>query len=571
MHAPSRVARRPLIRALCIFLGISQFAIPSWAQLPATTAIDEYVNEVDDSYRWKIVATKETEFGSLITVDMVSQNWLTSEEVNRTEWQHWLQIAIPKKPASDIGMLMIGGGKNDGRLPGEPSPELQKIAMATNTVVAELKMVPNQPLVFHSDGVERKEDDLIGYTWDQYLQSGEARWLARNAMVKSAVRAMDTLTAVTSQVREGHKLTKFVVAGASKRGWTTWLTGAIDPRVVAIVPIVIDVLNTDASMKHHFAAYGYWAPAIGNYVQHQIMERLDHPRLQQLYQLVDPYYYRHRLTMPKLILNAAGDQFFLPDSSRFYWDELQGEKLLRYVPNTDHSMRDSDAFQTLAAFYARIVSGAELPEVTWSNRQGSLVAKSSIPADEVRVWTADNPEARDFRLETLGKKYTSVALEALNSGEYQVPLANPKQGWRAHFIEFTFDSAGAFPLKLTTGVVITPYSLPYKSKSPSESPSVTIKARFEQETLAARVLEVAEAIFPKEVSDASLKTKRIGDTVYLNWASENSRPEAEKVLGWLRQQKAVQLNVQLESGSDITTLPELMEAETEDAAKPASP
>jgi PhoPQ-activated pathogenicity-related protein len=555
MESASSGMVRTLGQSLCVSLWMLFVASSCLAQLPATTAIDEYVNQVDDSYRWEIVETKQNDFGSLITVDMVSQNWLTAEDVNRTEWQHWLQIAVPRKPASDIGLLMIGGGKNDGRQPGEPSAELQKIAMATNTVVAELRMVPNQPLIFHEDGVNRTEDDLIGYTWDQFLKTGETRWLARNAMIKSAVRAMDTLTAVTSTVRDGHKLDKFVVAGASKRGWTTWLTGAIDPRVVAIVPIVIDVLNTDASMKHHFAAYGYWAPAIGNYVQHRIMERLDHPRLQELYQLVDPYFYRHRLTMPKLVLNAAGDQFFLPDSSQFYWDELQGEKLLRYVPNTDHSMRESDAFQTLAAFYARILSGAKLPKVTWANRLGRLSAKSSMPADEVRVWTADNPETRDFRVETLGKKYTSTILEPSDNGEYQVFLSDPQTGWRAHFIEFTFDSKSAFPLKLTTGVFVTPDRLPYKAKSPSQPPSVTIRASFQEAEQAAKILQVTKSVFPEKVSEAPLQTKRIRETIYLNWASKDTRQEAEKVLSWLEQQKAAQINVQLESGNGITTLP----------------
>ncbi len=121
--------------------------------------------------------------------------------------------------------------------------------------------------------------------------------------------------------------------GDPSEGWTTWLTGALDKRVVAIAPIVIDVLNVRKSMEHHFAAYGFWAPSVGDYVAHSLMQRMEHPRIQELYQLVDPYYYRHRLTMPKFVLNAAGDQFFLPDSSQFYWNDLRGEKYLRYVPN----------------------------------------------------------------------------------------------------------------------------------------------------------------------------------------------------------------------------------------------
>ena len=51
--------------------------------------------------------------------------------------------------------------------------------------------------------------------------------------------------------------------------------------------------------------------------------------------------------MPKFIMNASGDQFFLPDSSQFYFDDLTGDKYLRYVPNADHWLDDTDARREL--------------------------------------------------------------------------------------------------------------------------------------------------------------------------------------------------------------------------------
>jgi len=36
---------------------------------------------------------------------------------------------------------------------------------------------------------------------------------------------------------------KFVATGASKRGWTSLLITAVDPRVVANIPIVYDLIN----------------------------------------------------------------------------------------------------------------------------------------------------------------------------------------------------------------------------------------------------------------------------------------------------------------------------------------
>jgi PhoPQ-activated pathogenicity-related protein len=51
--------------------------------------------------------------------------------------------------------------------------------------------LPNQPLVFNKDGVERVEDDLIAYCDIKFLETGDSAWVTRLPMVKSAVRAMD--------------------------------------------------------------------------------------------------------------------------------------------------------------------------------------------------------------------------------------------------------------------------------------------------------------------------------------------------------------------------------------------
>ena len=171
-------------------------------------------------------------------------------------------------------------------------------------------------------------------------------------MTKSAVRAMDAITAFMASPAGGaHRVARFVVSGASKRGWTTWTTAAVDRRVIAIAPEVIDLLNVEPSFVHHWQAYGKWSEAVQDYVDRGLMDWIGTPTFRALMQIEEPYEYRNRLTMPKLLLNAAGDQFFLPDSSRFYFDDLPGEKLLRYIPNADHSLDKTDVFETLEAFY----------------------------------------------------------------------------------------------------------------------------------------------------------------------------------------------------------------------------
>ncbi len=448
-----------------LFAGLLQQ--PSIAEPPIgsqKTAFDEYIAKPDSSYEWKVVGQVTTGKFKTSILRLHSQTWRTEQEVDRPLWEHWLVVTVPPKVTSDKAFLLIGGGSHTSKQPTGPDAVASAIAMASGGIVAELKNVPNQPLVFHNDGESRVEDDLIGYAWSQYLESGDPTWLPRFPMAKAAVRAMDAITEFSASEEGGaHSVTKFVVAGASKRGWTTWMTAVADDRVVAIVPIVIDVLNIDPSLRHHGQAYGFWAEAIGNYYQHRILQRFDHPRLQDLYALVDPFAYRGRLTMPKYIVNGSGDQFFLPDSSQFYFDQLPGEKLIRYVPNADHGLKNTDAPYSIATFYQLVANGKPRPEYSWSfEEDGTIRVTTKSKPSRVSMWQANNPKGRDFRLKTIGAAFKETELSEVEEGVYVAPKVEGKEGWTATFVELTYEVGTSFPLVVTTAVRVTPDILPYK-------------------------------------------------------------------------------------------------------------
>ena len=173
---------------------------------------------------------------------------------------------------------------------------------------------------------------------------------------------------------------KFVVAGGSKRGWTTWLTGAVDRRVVAIVPIVIDVVNVRACSINHFLRRTASGPRPSATTPGTRFWTGEIPRnTRALIRIEDPYFYRDRLTMPKYVVNAAGDQYFPPDSSKFYFGDLSGPKYLRYVPNADHSLRGSDAADSILAFYWAILKKKVLPQFPgrWQPTARSGTAEAS--------------------------------------------------------------------------------------------------------------------------------------------------------------------------------------------------
>lgn len=422
------------------------------------TALDEYVAAADPNYSFRLVNRVAGKGQTTFILEMTSQAWLTTNEVDRPLWKHWMVIVKPDEVASSKSLLFIGGGANGGNPPKGADGNLIHIATATKSVVSELRMVPNQPLVFAGETEGRKEDSLIAYTWDKFLRTGDKKWPARLPMTKSAVRAMDTVTAFCGSAEGGNvKVDGFVVAGGSKRGWTTWATAAVDKRVMAIVPIVIDVLNVIPSMRHHYAAYGFWAPAIEDYTAMRIMDWDSTPEYQALMRIEDPFSYRQRYAMPKFIINACGDQFFLPDSSQFYFNELPGVKYLRYVPNADHSLKGSDAYQTLHACYRAVIENRPLPRFSWTlEKDGSIRVTAKDKPSEVKLWQATNPDARDFRLDTLGPKWEDNPLNDQGDGVYVGKVSPPAKGWTAFVVELTFPTGSAEPFKFTTQVRVLP-------------------------------------------------------------------------------------------------------------------
>ena len=433
------------------------------------TALDDYVHSIDGSYEYEVIKRVSGEGFTTYIVDLTSQTFLTKKDINRTKWKHWLIIVSPDQIKHTTGMLVIGGGDNDGSVPKEPDQLALEYAKATNSVVATLGMVPNQPLTFVGETKPRWEDAIIAYSWDKYLTTGEERWPLRMAMTKSAVAAMDTIQSVILE-EEDKEIKKFVVTGASKRGWTTWTTAGVDSRVEAIVPVVIDLLNLEPSFEHHWSVYGFWASAIQDYVDMKIVDWWSSEEMRSLIALVDPFSVKERFKMPKLLVNAAGDEFFLPTSSQFYFDELPGEKYLRYVPNANHNVSEgTDALETILAFYASILNGVDRPKFSWElEKDGTIRVLSESKVKEVIMWSATNQKARDFRKDTIGNSWEPKVLQQNEDGTYVGIPIKPKKGWKAYFIEMTYETPFGLNLKLTTPVRVIPDTLPFKYQTPNK-------------------------------------------------------------------------------------------------------
>src|SRR5438067_1685155 len=118
------------------------FAAPGFC---ADTALDRYVKQPDSTYAYRIANTIPRDAYTFYVIDLTSQTWRKPSEVDRTVWKHWLTIIKPDHVASSTGYLFITGGSINDKMPAAPNPTYVELALATNSVAAELQDVPNEP------------------------------------------------------------------------------------------------------------------------------------------------------------------------------------------------------------------------------------------------------------------------------------------------------------------------------------------------------------------------------------------------------------------------------------------
>lgn len=459
----------------CLFIAV-WFGGGALAQ---ATALDDYIKKADPMYAYRHYSTDSGLLKPYTAyfLHMTSQQWRSADQVKRplredgSLWEHVVQITVPKLRHSNspnTAILLVTGGDNPADYPTKTDDRVAAVAVALGSVVAIVSQIPNQPLFFADEvNVARSDDGIIAYSFDKFLKTGDDKWPALLPMTKAVVRAMDTVQAYLVD-HESIRIDNFIVLGGSKHGWTTWLTAAVDPRVKALAPASIDLLSMQEQFRRQFEAYGFYAPAIADYAAFDLPNRLATPGGQALLGIVDPYSYRDRYTMPKIIPNSTGDQFFLPDSSRFYYAGLSEPKWLRYAPNTDHK-QSLDVVTSLASWIDQINDRETPHRYSWTvEPDGAILVQALDLPDRVRLWQATNPNARDFRLETIGPVWTSTDLQPVGSGVYRGYVPPPSRGWTAYMVELTYEESGVLEPNqvFTTDVVVTPDILPFAGVKP---------------------------------------------------------------------------------------------------------
>ncbi|CAF0973466.1 unnamed protein product [Adineta ricciae] len=464
----------------------------------SSTPLDDYVRAPDPHYGWLTIRTYQEPDYKLYILNFTSQKWLNESFTDHPIWWHYLCITVPNKlTRPNSAFMIIDGGHNTDGIP-KPQDNMLALtsmfAISSGSLGVHLQDIPNQSFRFKADpsNRSRSEDALIAWTWKAFIEDPSNPYiLLRMPMTKATVRAMDAVQDFAKQL--GITVPKtFVIGGASKRGWTTWTAAAVDnERVIGAVPIVMDILNLQRNMHHHFRSLAGWTFAFNDYYELNITQYVDHPNLGKMGQIVDPYSYFERYRRMKILqIQTGGDEFFLPDNEDAFWTDLQvatGGSYLRRLPNAEHSCagHEISLFFTMRSFYLSIYDNRPLPSFKWiktsNNTHGYIRATVdfSVGPKPINVYGYHartlNDKRRDFRL-VIGdpnhpgkamanpviwlKNNVVIETQTSTTVVYSLTIANPMNGWEAFFIQADFPGPDGTALELTTETQIIPDTYP---------------------------------------------------------------------------------------------------------------
>jgi PhoPQ-activated pathogenicity-related protein len=396
-----------------------------------------YLAKPEPVYRWEKRGEKDLTGGKVYDLHLVSQTW------QGIVWEHRLQLFVPTEMTAPTQCTLLNTGGSGGV---EESVLGLTAARMSGSPFAILYNIPNQPIY------GKTEDALIVHTWMKFLETGDETWPLHFPMAKAVLKAMDALQAFSKQA--GMKpLKEFIITGASKRGWTTWMVGASkDPRVKAIAPMVIDVLNVAAQVRHQLESYGKPSEQIEDYSAAGLLPLIESPKGKRLMELEDPYSYRSIITMPKLIILGTNDRYWTQDALNLYWDGLVGPKWVAYIPNSGHGLEDRGRLlNVLTAFVRAQGSAKPFPTMKWTYKDTSdgvtLTVRTPKQAKAARLFYVTAP-TRDFR----DHKWASTDMTGTGT-EFTASYKTPASGFAAVYGELVFERDGK-PFTLTTQIRI---------------------------------------------------------------------------------------------------------------------
>lgn len=479
--------------------------------------IDDYVSKDDGYFSWfdtnQTVKMLSGATGYMLNV--TSQKWMNESVAtgpNGAIWTHQALVVVPKDlRVKDKAVIYITGNCNSNpKMPKATDEEplaVDVMASSTHSIGVVLYQTPNCPIVYANDPEQRRrtEDAMIAFAWKEFLDNpNDTEWLPFFPMVKGAMRTMEAVQQFAAQKGMAN-IDGWVTSGASKRGWTTWLTGAVDcptcPNVIGVAPIVPIVPSLSLDMHHMFQAYGGWTFAFTDYMDINLTSKLDTPGFKALCDNIDPInepFLSRLARLPKHVVVSSDDEFMMMEWTQIWWDKMGGEKHLTIANNAEHSMATGivELLESVTNTIASVYHGGKRPEWSFTTDQASGVISVTIPPTQphgkvvLRKAETFSTVRRDFRWARLAnaengnctfpeislKKpvlfganclvpivWLGTTLNETAPGVYSASVPTRKKGWTGYYIEafFPSDQGLKTEYQFTTPGMVWPNTLPF--------------------------------------------------------------------------------------------------------------
>ena len=480
------------------------------------TPLDDYINKPEPDFAWRDTGKVVWPLafgGKAHMLNVTSLRWLDESRAatpNGAVWSHQVAVVVPKKlTVKNVSIsVMTGGCIGDAppTLTDEYLEVADKLAHNTGAIAVVIYQIPNCPVVFPSDPELRKrgEDALIAWAWYQYLEdpAHDPEWLPRLPMTKAGFQCMRAVEE-WSKGQNIADLQGWIVSGASKRGWTTWMVGAATcascPRILGIAPLVPIVPDIVSEVHRQWRSYNGFTFAFNDYTEVNMTRYLDGEQFGVATRIMDPKYYGERLArLPKGVVLSSDDEFMQFDWSDIWYDQLTGDKHLLIAPNSEHSLASGipEVVQTMSAAFGNIATGTALPsfDYAYDNATGALSVTIPNSTAHTKVvlrhgQTLSN-ERRDFRWIRQANNFTgnctlpdvplkkpmeggncvqpivwlgkTLTEEPGAPGVFKATPPEPKAGhWTGYYIEVYFPSSNGPDFQFTTPGFAWPNTLPF--------------------------------------------------------------------------------------------------------------
>lgn len=252
-------------------------------------------------------------------------------------------------------------------------------------------------------------------------------------------------------------------------------------------------------MHNHFKALGGWTMAFDSYYAVNITSFVDSREIFELQKIVDPIFYLDRYKNTNiLVMTTSGDEFFLPEDTHSYWDNLMAatdsKVLLRRLPNAEHELigHRISLLASLTGYYLSTYEKILIPKVKWTMpnnlTHGIIRATVDLSNNSPRPYSVNcyyantlDGKRRDFRLLIADPNDPNKPIphpvvwfstnknikitDNSNSVLYEIAFEKPLNKWLGFFLQFNFKSLENSVNIVTTETNIIPEFFPHEDCS----------------------------------------------------------------------------------------------------------